>query len=81
MAETNGVRVTLTEGYGGARTFLPGPHPTLPDVRVDRCVAITCPGWLEVRGLIGAPGFSGLYGTVLMASFSAANVLYWEPLP
>jgi hypothetical protein len=81
MPESSGVRVTLKEGYGGSRNFLPGPHPTLPDVKVDRCVAIEGPTWLQVRGLISDPGCPGIYSTILLASFSAANVLYYEPLP
>jgi hypothetical protein len=81
MPEANGVRVTLREGYGGARNFLPGPHPTLPEVKVDRCVAIEGPAWLQIRGLVAEPGGNGLYSTWLLASFSKDNVLFYEPLP
>jgi hypothetical protein len=79
VLEFNGVRVTLTTG--GARCFLPGPHPTLPNVKVDRCVAIEGSTWLQVRGLIAEPGMQGVYGGVLLASFSTANVLFYELLP
>jgi hypothetical protein len=65
----------LREGYGGARCFLPGQHPTLPNVKVDRCVAIEGPTWLQVRGIIGGSE------SMLLASFAAANTLFYELLP
>jgi hypothetical protein len=69
MKEFSGVRVFL-EGQG-ARCFLPGgEHPG-----VSRFIACECGAWLHVQALCSeADGY-------LAASFSAANVLWWERLP
>jgi hypothetical protein len=69
MKEFSGVRVVLKDQ--GARCFLPGgEHPG-----VSRFVAYENGPWLHVQAL--SPEADGY----LAASFSAANVLWWEWLP